>query len=93
VARQRLKIKLDSTLASSLQNLESKQQQLQLNEEHIETTQRYLALQKRAFELGELELVSFLNSQKLAAKSESRKRMLEIEVKRAIVIPPKNKPS
>ncbi|MFW5447902.1 MAG: TolC family protein [Methylophagaceae bacterium] len=84
VARQILKAELDSTLASSLQNLESKQQQLLLNEEHIETTQRYLKLQKRAFELGELELVTFLNSQKLAAKSESQKQMLEIEIKRAI---------
>lgn len=84
VARQRLEVALNSTLVASLQGLESKQQQLLLNEQHIETTQRYLKLQKRAFELGELELVTFLNSQKLAAKSVSRKQMLEVEIKRAI---------
>jgi len=84
VARQRLEVALNSTLVSSLQGLESKRQQLLLNEEHIETTQLYLKLQKRAFELGELELVTFLNSQQLAAKSVSRKQILEIEIKRTI---------
>ncbi|MBL4632129.1 MAG: TolC family protein, partial [Paraglaciecola sp.] len=74
IARQRLEIALNSMLASSLQDLESKRQQLLLNEEHIETTQRYLVLQKRAFELGELALVTFLNSQNLAVKSMNRKQ-------------------
>lgn len=59
VARQRLEIELNSILATSLQDLESKRQQLLLKKEHIDTTQ-HLKLQKRAFELGELELVAFL---------------------------------
>lgn len=84
IARQRLALALNSTLASSLQTLESKRQQLSLNEQHIETTQRYLVLQKRAFELGELALVTFLNSQNLAVKSMNRKQRLEIEIKRSI---------
>lgn len=84
IARQRLEIVLNSTLASSLQDLESKRQQLLLNEEHIETTQRYLVLQKRAFELGDLALATFLNSQNLAVKSMNRKQRLEIEIKRSI---------
>ncbi len=84
VARQNLALELNENLVSFLQQLSLNRQQLLLNEEHIDATQRYLILQQRAFDLGELDLFTFLNSQKLATESLNRKQQLEVAIKQTI---------
>lgn len=84
VARKQLERELNITLFSVLHDLETKQQQLTLIDEKDATTQKYLALQQRSFELGETDLVTLLRSQELANESHSRKQVVEIEIKHLI---------
>ncbi len=84
IIRQSLERELSSTLFAELHDLETKQAQLILAIEHDDTTQRYFSLQKRAFELGEIDLVNVLRSQELANKSHNRQQLLKIEIKQLI---------
>jgi outer membrane protein TolC len=84
ITRQQLERKLNIILFSQLHDLETKQQQLELVKEQNITTQQYLALQQRAFDLGEIDLVSLLRSQSLANASTNRKLALEIDIKHAV---------
>lgn len=86
VARQQLERELNITLFSRLHDLETKRLQLGLISEQNETTQQYLALQQRAFELGELDLVSLLRSQSLANETYNRKLALEVDIKYTIAL-------
>ncbi len=86
VARQQLERQLNISLFSALHDLETKQKQLILIKEQNDTTQRYLAMQQRAFDLGEIDLVSLLRSQSLANESQNRMQASEIEVKRLIAM-------
>ena len=63
------------------QQLASTQEQLALVSKQDATTQQYYQLQKRAFDLGELNLIDLLRSQMLANTSQSRKRELEVQIK------------
>lgn len=84
VARQQLKHALNVQLSEQLYQLEIQQQQLILALEHSNTTGQYLSSQQRAFELGEIDLVSLLHSQTLANESLNQKQSLEISVKHTI---------
>jgi hypothetical protein len=64
-----------------LHDLETKQQQLILINEQSKTTQHYLSLQQRAFELGEIDLVNLLRSQSLANETYNKKQALEVDIK------------
>jgi cobalt-zinc-cadmium efflux system outer membrane protein len=86
IIRQQLERELTITLFSHLHDLETKRLQLGLLNEQNETTQQYLALQQRAFELGELDLVSLLRSQSLANEVYNRKLALEVDVKHNIAL-------
>ncbi|WP_438971654.1 TolC family protein [Methylophaga sp.] len=80
VARQALLRDLKTQLLSRKEQLDSTRQQLTLAKEQDETTQQYYQLQKRAFDLGEVNLIDLLRSQVLANNSQSRKRELEVQV-------------
>lgn len=84
ITRQQLERELTITLFSHLHALETKRLQLRLLNEQSETTQQYLGLQQRAFELGELDLVSLLRSQTLANEVYNRKLALEVDIKHNI---------
>lgn len=84
IARQQLERELTISLFSHLHDLETKQQHLKLLNEQDNTTQQYLSLQQRAFDLGEIDLVSLLRSQSLANESHNRKQALEIDIKHTI---------
>ncbi len=84
IVRQILARELSLTLFAKLHDLETKQAQLLLAIENDETTQRYFSLQKRAFELGEIDLVDVLRTQALANKSHNRQQLLKIEIKQLI---------
>lgn len=86
IMRQQLERELNITLFSHLHDLETKRLQLGLLSEQNETTQQYLALQQRAFELGELDLVSLLRSQSLANETYNRKIALEVDIKHTIAL-------
>ena len=86
VARQQLERELNITLFSHLHDLETKRLQLVLINEQNETTQQYLALQQRAFELGDLDLVSLIRSQSMASETHNRKLALELDIKYTIAL-------
>ncbi|KGM06786.1 Heavy metal RND efflux outer membrane protein, CzcC family [Methylophaga thiooxydans] len=81
VERQALLRELDTRLLTRKQQLASTQEQLALVSKQDATTQQYYQLQKRAFDLGELNLIDLLRSQMLANTSQSRKRELEVQIK------------
>lgn len=86
IARLQMERELNITLFSRLHDLETKRLQLGLISEQNETTQKYLVLQQRAFELGELDLVSLLRSQSLANETYNRKLALEVDIKHTIAL-------
>lgn len=86
IAHQQLERELNITLFSHLHDLATKRLQLGLVSEQNETTQQYLALQQRAFDLGELDLVSLLRSQSLANETYNRKLALEVDIKYTIAL-------
>ncbi|MBL1321225.1 MAG: TolC family protein [Methylophaga sp.] len=81
MARLQLERDLNITVFTQLHDLETKRQQLKLVIEQDTTTKQYLALQQRAFDLGEIDLVSLLRTQALANESHNRKLAIEIEIK------------
>lgn len=78
VNRRQIERDLNKQLLVSQQSLESTREQLTLIEERDKTTQQYYQLQKRAFDLGEINLIDLLRSQVLANQSHARKRQLEV---------------
>ena len=84
ISRQQLERQLNIILSSNLHDLETKQQQLGLISAQDKETQQYLALQQRAFELGEIDLVSVLRSQSIANEVHNRKQLLQVEIKQLI---------
>jgi len=86
IARQHLERELNITLFSQYHDLETKQQQLVLLNGQNDTTQQYYSLQQRAFELGEIDLVSLLRSQSLANETYNRKQALEVDIKHMIAL-------
>ncbi len=80
VARQELERQLNKKLLASLESLSATRQQLALVAEQDQTTHQYYQMQKRAFDLGEINLIDLLRSQLLANESRSRKRELEVLV-------------
>ncbi len=86
VNQMRLERELNFTLLSRLHDLEAKKKQLELLNAQDEATQKYLALQRRAFELGEIDLVSLLRSQSLANESHSRKLAAELEIRYLVAL-------
>lgn len=81
---QQLERDLTELLNRQLSKLKSKQQQLNVLEEHYKTTQQYLEIQTRSFELGEIDLVSLLRSQTLANESHMQLLSLKIDIKQMI---------
>lgn len=86
ITRQQLERSLNITLFSHLHALETKRLQLRLLNEQNETTQQYLALQQRAFDLGELDLVSLLRSQSLANETHNRKLAIEVDINHTVAL-------
>jgi outer membrane protein, heavy metal efflux system len=84
ISRQQLERQLNTILRSNLHTLETKQQQLGLINSQDKETQQYLALQQRAFELGEIDLVNVLRSQSIANEVHNRKQLLQVEIKQLI---------
>jgi len=86
IVRQQSERELNIILYSHLHDLETKRLQLELVNEQDDTTQQYLALQQRAFELGDLDLVSLIRSQSLANETHNRKLALEVGIKNTIAL-------
>jgi hypothetical protein len=86
VARLQLERELNITLYTYMHDLETKRLQLALVNDQNETTQQYLALQQRAFELGDLDLVSLIRSQSLASETHNRKLALEVDINYTIAL-------
>jgi outer membrane protein TolC len=84
VQRREIERQLNKTLLARQQTLKATRKQLELISEQNKTTQEYYQLQKRAFDLGELNLLDLLRSQVRANESRNRKRQLEVQVEQNI---------
>jgi len=84
ISRKQLERELNSILSSNLHDLETKRQQLELISTQDKETQQYFALQQRAFELGEIDLVNVLRSQSIANEVHNRKELLQIQIKQLV---------
>ena len=84
ITRQQLELELEHDLYAARETLTAVQKQLELVTEQDEATQQYYQLQKRAFDLGEINLIDLLRSQVLANDSSSRKRQLEVVIEQKI---------
>lgn len=84
VQRREIERQLTKTLLARQQTLKATRKQLELISEQNKTTQDYYQLQKRAFDLGELNLLDLLRSQVRANDSRNRKRQLQVQVEQNI---------
>jgi len=84
IERLQLERELQAELLRQRHQLQAKQQQLELVIEQEKTGQQYLLLQQRAFDLGEIDLVSLLRSQMLTNDAHNRKVSLQVSIKHAI---------
>ncbi len=75
---------LNVVLSEQLHNLDLKKQQLELMVERDKITRQYLLLQQRAFDLGEIDLVSLLRSRVLADESHNQQQKMEISLQQSI---------
>ena len=84
IERLQLERDLQTELLRQRYQLQAKQQQLELVVKQEKTAQQYLLLQQRAFDLGEIDLVSLLRSQALVNDAHNRKISLQVNIKHAI---------
>ena len=84
VQRREIERQLKKTLLARQQTLKATRKQLELITEQNKTTQDYYQLQKRAFDLGELNLLDLLRSQVRANDSRNRKHQLQVQVEQNI---------
>jgi outer membrane protein, heavy metal efflux system len=84
ITRRKLERELNIALFTALHDLETKQQQLSLLTEQDNTAHKYLAVQQRAFDLGEIDLVRLLRSQSLAQDVHNGKQTLIVSIKQMI---------
>jgi outer membrane protein, heavy metal efflux system len=84
IERQRLERELQDALLRHRHQLQAKQQQLELVNEQDKTAKKYLLLQQRAFDLGEIDLVSLIRSQSLADEAVNRKTSLQVDITHAV---------
>lgn len=84
VERRRIERYLNKTLLARQQALRSSEQQLALIIEQDRSTQAYYQQQKKAFDLGEINLVDLMRAQVRADTTRSRKRQLEVLIKQQI---------
>jgi outer membrane protein TolC len=81
VERRRIERHLNKTLLARQQALSSSEQQLALIIEQDRSTQAYYQQQKKAFDLGEINLVDLMRAQVRADTTRNRKRQLEVQIK------------
>lgn len=81
VERRRIERQLNKTLLARQQALRSSEQQLALIIEQDRSTRAYYQQQKKAFDLGEINLVDLMRAQVRADTTRNRKQQLEVQVK------------
>jgi outer membrane protein TolC len=82
VERRRIERQLNKTLLARQQALRSSEQQLALIIEQDRSTQDYYQQQKKAFDLGEINLVDLMRAQVRADTTRNRKQQLEVRIKK-----------
>jgi len=84
IERRRIERELQDNLLRLRHQLHSKQQQLELVNKQDKTAKQYLLLQQRAFDLGEIDLVSLIRSQSLADEAVNHQTSLHVDIKHAV---------
>ena len=84
IERRRIERELQDNLLRLRHQLHSKQQQLELVNKQDKTAKQYLLLQQRAFDLGEIDLVSLIRSQSLADEAVNHQTSLQVDIRHAV---------
>jgi outer membrane protein TolC len=84
IQQQQMQQELSSALLVKQNELSNHQAQLALLEQQDAATQHYVALQQKAFDLGELNLVDLLRAQSKANQTRSRLQLQQVMIKRTI---------
>jgi cobalt-zinc-cadmium efflux system outer membrane protein len=86
IERQLLERDLKVAINTTRHELISKRAQLSLLNQQDDIQQQFYLIQKRSFELGEINLFTLLQTQAQADKVANRKQLLEVEIQQAIAM-------
>ena len=84
IAQQQQKRQLEADLLAARDTLKTLQQRQMLLKEQYAVSQQYVDMQQRSFDMGGVDLTSFLRSQEIADKHRHQLLQLEIEIQQQI---------
>lgn len=84
IAQQQQKRQLEADLLAAMDTLKTLQQRQKLLKEQYAVSQQYVDMQQRSFDMGGVDLTSFLRSQEVADKHRHQLLQLEIEIQQQI---------
>ncbi|AUZ84799.1 TolC family protein [Methylophaga nitratireducenticrescens] len=84
IAQQQQKRQLEADLLAAMDTLKTLQQRQTLLKEQYAVSQQYVDMQQRSFDMGGVDLTSFLRSQEVADKHRHQLLQLEIEIQQQI---------
>jgi len=84
IAQQQQKRQLEADLLAAMDTLKTLQQRQALLKEQYAVSQQYVDMQQRSFDMGGVDLTSFLRSQEVADKHRHQLLQLEIEIQQQI---------
>lgn len=80
IAQQQQVRQLEAALLAALDRLKTLQQRQTVLKQQLEISQEYVSMQQRSFEMGGINLTTFLRSQEVADKHRHQLLQLEIEI-------------
>ncbi|MBN45267.1 MULTISPECIES: TolC family protein [unclassified Methylophaga] len=84
IAQQQQKRQLEAALLAAKDKYKTLQQRQILLKEQYEVSQQYVSMQQRSFDMGGIDLTTFLRSQEVADKHRHQLLQLEIEIQQQI---------
>lgn len=84
IAHQQQKRRLEAELLAAMDNLKTLQHRQSLLKEQYEVSQQYVDMQQRSFDMGGIDLTTFLRGQETADQHRHHLLQLEIEIQQQI---------
>lgn len=84
IAQQQQKRQLEAELLAAMDALKTLQQRQSLLKQQYAVSQQYVDMQQRSFDMGGVDLTTFLRSQEIADKHRHQLLQLEIEIQQQI---------
>src|SRR5690606_6221880 len=84
IAQQQQLRQLEAELLAAMDTLKTLQQRQTLLKQQYDVSQQYVDMQQRSFDMGGVDLTTFLRSQEIADKHRHQLLQLEIEIQQQI---------